>query len=67
MADDWAPRKLTHDQARAEQRLYWSSKTVAERLVAMTELTRRMYSMGGIDLDEYKTDLSPRRVRRRKG
>jgi hypothetical protein len=67
MADDWAPRKLTHEEGRREQRLYWSSKTVAERLAAMTELTRRMYAMRGIDLDEFKTDLSPRRVRRRKG
>jgi hypothetical protein len=62
---DWAPRKLTHAQARMEQRLYWSRKSMAERLAAMTALTRRMYRMRGIDLDEFKTDLTPSRVRRR--
>ena len=65
--NDWAPRKLTRAQARMEQRVYWSRKTVAERLAAMTDLTRRMYRMRGIDLDELKADLAPRRVRRRQG
>ena len=59
------PQKLTHEQARQEQRLYWSRKTVAERLAAMTALTKRLYAMRGIDLDEFKTDLTPRRVARR--
>jgi hypothetical protein len=60
-----APRKLTPSQARAEQRLYWSRKTASERLDAATALTKRSYSMLGIDLDERKADLTPRRVSRR--
>jgi hypothetical protein len=68
--NDWAPRKLTHEQARIEQRLYWSRKSGPERLAAMTALIKRMYKMRGIDLDlrkpnELKTDLTPRFVRRR--
>ena len=63
---EWpAPRKLTHEQARAEQRLYWSRRTVAERLAGSWELTRRMYMMRGIDLDESKTDFTPCRISRR--
>jgi hypothetical protein len=62
-----APRKLTHEEARREQRLYWSRKSAAERLAAMTELTRRMYRMRGIDIDERKADFTPSRVRRRQG
>ncbi len=50
-----------------EQRLYWSRKSIPERLAAMTELTRRMYKMRGIDIDESKADFTPSRVRRRKG
>ena len=65
MADSWAPRKLTHEQGRAEQRLYWSRMSVPERLAAATALTKRMYLMRGIDIDEFKTDFTPRRVRRR--
>jgi hypothetical protein len=68
MPDDtpWAaPRKLTHEQARQEQRIASSRMSVAERLAAMTELTRRMYAMRGIDLDECKADLTTRRVARR--
>ena len=64
---DWAPRKLTHAQARMEQRLYWSRKSIPERLAAMTALTRRLYAMRGIHLDEQTADLTPRRVRRRQG
>ena len=64
---DLAPRKLTHLQARAEQRLYWSRKSPADRLVAATALTKRSYSLLGIDLDERKADLTPRRVSRRRG
>ncbi len=48
-----------------EQREYWSRKSIAERLAAATELTRRMYQMRGIDIDERKTDFTPSRVRRR--
>jgi hypothetical protein len=65
--NDWAPRKLTRAQASAEQRVYWSRKTIPERLAAMTDLTKRMYRMRGIDLDELKADIAPRRVRRRQG
>jgi hypothetical protein len=61
------PRKLSHDAARMEQHLYWSGKSVAERLAAATELTRRMYKMRGIDLDERKADFTPSRVRRLRG
>lgn len=63
---DFAPRKLTHDQARMEQHLYWSRKTVAERLAAMTALTARMYRMRGISIDEQEADWTVSRVRRRK-
>jgi hypothetical protein len=62
-----APRKLTHAQARMEQHLYWSRKSIPERLAAATALTRRMYRMRGIEIDERKTDFTPSRVRRRKG
>jgi hypothetical protein len=61
------PRKLTPEQARAEQRLYWSRKSPSERLTAATALTKRSYSMLGIDLDERKADLTPRRISRRQG
>jgi hypothetical protein len=61
------PRKLSHEEARREQLLYWSRKTIPERLAAMTALTRRMYLMRGIDIDEFKTDFTPRRIPRRKG
>ena len=60
-----APRMLTPSQGRTEQRLYWSRKSAAERLAAATALTKRSYSMMGIDLDERKADLTPRRVSRR--
>ena len=53
-----APRKLTHHQARMEHLLFWSRKSVAERLAAAQALTERMYLMRGINLDEYKTDHS---------
>jgi hypothetical protein len=66
-ANDWDPRKLTREAGKMEQRLYWSRKSIPERLVAMTELTRRMYKMRGIDLDERKADFTVSRVRRRKG
>jgi hypothetical protein len=62
-----APRKLTHEQARMEQRLYWSKKSIPERLAVMTALTRRMNAMRGIFIDEEKPDLTPRRVRRSRG
>ena len=67
----FVPRKLTHEQARMEHLLYWSRKTVAERLAASAALTRRLYKLRGIDwgkeksLDERNADLTPRRVSRR--
>lgn len=60
-----APRKLTHEQARQEQAVYWSKKTIAERLAAMTALNQRMVAMRGIDIDEQETDFTPCRVSRR--
>jgi hypothetical protein len=59
-----APRKVSHRDARMEQLLYWSRKSIPERLAAMNELTRRMDRMRGIDLDERKADFTPGRVRR---
>ena len=58
-------RRLTHGQARMDQHFYWSGKTVEERLAGMLALNRRMYLMRGIDIDELKTDFTPRRVSRR--
>jgi hypothetical protein len=60
-------RKLTREQARLEQHLYWSRKSIPERLAAATELTQRLYRMRGINLDESKADFTPVRVRRRQG
>jgi hypothetical protein len=60
-----APRKLTHEQARMEQLLYWSKKTIPERLAAMTALNQRLYRMRGIEIDEQIADFTPRRVPRR--
>jgi hypothetical protein len=65
--DGWAPRKLTHEQARAEQRLYWCGKSVPERLAAMTALNERMLRMRGIDVDKLKGDLTVRFIRRARG
>ncbi len=62
----YAPRKLNHHEARVEQLLYWSRKSVPERLAAMTALTRRMVEMRGIPYDEQQADLTPSRVRRRR-
>ena len=64
---DLVPRRLTRDEGRKELLRFWGGKTVAERLDAMTELTRRLYRMRGIDVDQFKTDFTPRRVRRSKG
>ena len=60
-----APRKLTHEQAGMEQLVYWSRKTMPERLAAMTALTNRLYRMRGIEIDERKADFTPSRVSRR--
>lgn len=61
-----SPRKLTHHQARLEQLLYWSRKTIPVRLAAAAALTKCMYQMRGIDIDQFKADLTPSRVRRSK-
>lgn len=58
-----AARMLSHEEARAEQRLYWSRKSIPERLAAMAELNRRMYQMRGIDVDQISADLTPGFVR----
>jgi hypothetical protein len=57
-------RKLTREQAKLEQRLYWSRKTIPERLAAGAALTKRLYRMLGIDIDEQQADLTPRRIPR---
>jgi hypothetical protein len=62
---DLAPRRLTHHQARMEQLLYWSGKSIPQRLAAATALTKRMYQMRGIAIDEQEADFTPSRVRRR--
>jgi hypothetical protein len=62
-----AARMLTFEQARAEQRLYWAGKSMQERLTAMAELTRRMYKLRGIDVDQPWSDFPARRIRRRQG
>lgn len=64
-ANNSAPRKLTREQAKMEQRLYWSQKSIPERLAAMTALNKRMNAVRGIVIDEQNPDLSARRVRRR--
>jgi hypothetical protein len=60
-----APRKLTHEQARMEQLLYWSKKTIPERLAACAALTRQLYEMRGIEIDEREADFTPSRISRR--
>ena len=65
--EDFAPRKLTREQAKMEQRLYWSRKTIPERLAAMTALNVRLYKMRGFSIDEQEADFTVSRVRRRKG
>ena len=60
-------RKLSREDARMEQLLYWSRKTIPERLAAMTDLTKRLYRMRGIDIDEFQADFTPRRIFRSKG
>jgi hypothetical protein len=62
-----APRKLTHHQARMEQLLYWSRKTIPERLAAATALTERMQRMRGIQIVEHEADFTPCRIPRRTG
>ena len=62
-----AVRKLGYEEARMEQLVYWSRKSIPERLAAATSLTRRMYEMRGIAYDEQEADFTARRVRRDRG
>ena len=59
-------RRLSHAEARMEQRLYWSGKSIPERLAAMTALNKQMCAMRGIAYDEQEADLTPRRIRRQR-
>ena len=63
----FAPRKLSHEAARTEQRVYWSRKSIPERLAAATALTRRLYEMRGLAYDEQQADFTPSRIRRQRG
>jgi hypothetical protein len=65
-ADQLPPRRLTYEEARAEQRLHASKMTIPERLAAMTALNERMRSMRGIKADEDETYWNPRWVSRGK-
>ena len=65
--DEWAPRKLSFEAARQEQRVYWAGKTMAERLAGMTALKNGCYACGGIDTDALQADWSISRVRRSDG
>jgi hypothetical protein len=60
-------RMLTREQAKAEERLYWSRKTVAERLAGAAAITRDLYRMRGIDLDAPEPSLTAHFVARRRG
>ena len=42
-ASIFAPRKLTRQQARMEQLVYWSRKSIPDQLAAATALTRRRF------------------------
>jgi len=55
-------RKFTYAETRAELRLYWSKKTVQERLAAMTEVTRRLQRMRGLDVEALNADGTVSRV-----
>jgi hypothetical protein len=57
-------RKLTREQAKLEQHLCWSRKSIPERLAAGAALTKRLYRMHGIDIDEQQADLTPRCIPR---
>ncbi len=65
--DEWAPRKLSFEAARQEQRVYWAGKTMAERLAGMTALNERLLRMRGIDPDALQADWTISRVRRSDG
>ncbi len=61
----WAPRKLTHAQARLEQLRDASRMSIPERLAAVKALTERMYKLQKIDFNEREADFTPHRVPRR--
>jgi hypothetical protein len=67
VASGMSLRKLTREQDKAEQRVYWLRRSARERLAAATKLTKQLYRLRGIDLDERKTDFTVSRVRRGKG
>jgi len=58
-AEALKPRKPTREQAKIEQRLYWSQKSIPERLAAMTALNKRMREVRGVFIDEDKPDWNP--------
>lgn len=61
---DWTPlRRLTHEEARQEQRDYASKLTIPERIAAMTALNERMR---GTTTDEDQSYSNPRWVTRGK-
>jgi hypothetical protein len=60
-------RMLTRDQAKMEERLYWSRKTAAERIMSAAAITKDLYRMRGIDLDAPGPSLTARFVARRRG
>ena len=62
-----AGRKLRYHEARMEDLVYWSRKSIPERLAAAASLTRRMYQMRGIAYDEQEADFTFSRVRRHRG
>jgi hypothetical protein len=58
---------LTREQAKSEERFFWSRKTVAERLSAAAAITKDLYRMRGIDLDAPGPPLTAHFVARRQG
>jgi hypothetical protein len=58
-------RRLTHAEARAEERMHWHGKTMAERLAAMWELNSRMAAWRGVNIDERQARWTIRRVSHR--
>lgn len=64
-SSDDAPRKLTHEQARAEQRAHWARMSPEERLAAAAETAKRGYELRGVRLDEQEAAFAPCRLHRR--
>ncbi len=59
-------RMLTREEAKTEERLYWSRRTVAERLAGAAAITKDLYRMRGIDLDAPGPSLTAHFVARRR-